>query len=205
MTQYEEYSLLVGILAALVTFMAIVVALWGERIRQWWNKPKLRISLADPEGSLTTRNDGKKARYYSLHVRNERRSSPATNVRVLLTDIMKQDPDGNWRPLVFSGPVHVMWKWPNMTPAYTTIGPDEMSTFGFVVEDAKRFALQLYWCPNNLDPNFPPNEPIRMRFKAVSDSAESNTLTVQVAWDGVWDEGSKEMQQHLIVKVAESN
>ncbi len=76
-----------------------------------------------------------------------------------------------------------------------------MSTFGFVVEDATRFALQLYWCPNNLDPNFPLNEPIRMKFKAASDSAESNTLTVQVAWDGVWNEGSNEMQQHLIVRV----
>ena len=99
------------------------------------------------------------------------------------------------------GPVQVTWKWPNITPAYTTIGPDEMSTFGFVVEDAKRFALQLYWCPNNLEPSFPPNEAIRMRFKAVSDSAESNTLTVQVAYDGVWNEGSKEMQQHLILRV----
>lgn len=203
MTEYEKYSLLVGILGSLLTFMVVIVALWGERIRQWWTKPKLKISLADPQGSFTTRGDGKKARYYSLDVINERHSSPAKNVRILLTEITKQGPDGNWRPIVFSGPVHVTWKWPNITPAYTTIGPDEMSTFGFVVEDAKRFALQLYWCPNNLDPTFPPNEPIRMRFKAVSDSAESNTLTVQVAWDGVWNEGSKEMQQHLIVKVVE--
>ena len=203
MTEYEKYSLLVGFLASLVTFMAVIVAIWGERIRQLWIKPKLKISLADPQGLFTTRADKKKARYYSLDVRNERRSSPAKNVRVLLTEIIKQGPDGNWRPIVFSGPVHVTWKWPNITPAYATIGPDEMSTFGFVVEDAKRFALQLYWCPNNLEPSFPPNEAIRMRFKAVSDSTESNTLTVQVAWDGMWNEGSKEMQQHLIVKVVE--
>lgn len=200
MTDYEKYSLLVGILGSSVTFMAVIVALWGECIRQWWTKPKLKISLADPQGSFTTRGDGKKARYYGLDVINERQSSPAKNVRVLLTEIIKQGPDGNWRPIVFSGPVLVTWKWPKITPAYTTIGPDEMSTFGFVVEGATRFELQLYWCPNNLDPTFPPNEPIRMRFKAVSDSAESNILTVQVAWDGVWSEGSNEMQQHLIVR-----
>ncbi len=200
MTEYEEYSLLIRFLGSLVTVLAVIVAIWGERLRQLWTKPKLKISLADPQGSFTTRADKKKARYYSLDVRNDRRSSPAKNVRVLLTEIIKQGPDGNWRPIVFSGPVHVTWKWPNITPAYTTIGPDEMATFGFVVEDAKWFALQLYWCPNNLEPAFPPNEPIRLKFKAVSDSEESNTLTVQVAWDGMWSEGSKEMQQHLIVK-----
>jgi hypothetical protein len=50
-----------------------------------------------------------------------------------------------------------------------------------------------------LDPGFPPNEPVQLSFKAVSDTVESNSLIVQVAWDGKWSEGTKEMQQHLIV------
>lgn len=200
MTDYEKYSLLVGAVGAFVTFLVVIVAIWGERIRQWWTQPKLRISLSDSEGSLTTRRDGKKARYYSIDVRNERRSSPAKNVRVLLTAIEKKGPDENWKPIIFSAPVHVTWKWPKITLPYATIGPDEISTFGFIVEDAKQFALQLYWCPNNLTPTFPPNEPVRLTFKAVSDIVESNPLTVQIAWDGKWEDGSKEMQQHLIVK-----
>jgi hypothetical protein len=200
MTDYEKYSLVVRVLGTVATFLAVIVAIWGERIRLWWTQPKLKISLCYSVGSLTTRGDGKKARYYSLDVINEKRSYPAKNVRVLLTRIEKKGPDGNWKPIKFSAPVHVTWKWPNITPPYTTIGPDEMSTFGFLVEGSPTFDLQLYWCPNNLVPHFPPNDPLRLIFKAVSDTVESDTLTVQVAWDGKWEEGSNEMQQHLIVK-----
>jgi len=200
MTAYEQYILLVVGISACVTFLAVLVAIWGERIRQWWVRPRLRMSLSDSKGSLTTRGDGKKGRYYSVNVVNERRSSSATNVRVLLTGIEKKGPDGNWRPIVFSAPVHVTWRWPQITPPYATIGPDEMATFGYVVEDGDRFALQLYWCPNNLDPTFPPNDPVRLSFKAVSDTVESRVLTVEVSWDGRWEEGSSEMQQHLVVK-----
>ncbi len=200
MTDYEKYSLLVTTIGSFVTILAVTVAIWGERIRQWWTKAKLRIFLSDSHGSLTIRRDGKKGRYYSLSVTNERRSSPARNVRVLLTGIEKKGPDGNWKQIGFSAPVHVTWKWPKITPPYATIGPDEMSTFGFVIEDSDKFTLQLYWCPNNLNPAFLPNEPIRLSFKAVSDTVESNLLTVEVTWDGKWVEGSNEMQEHLIVK-----
>ncbi|WP_287125873.1 hypothetical protein [Desulfobacter sp.] len=158
MTDYEKYSLLIGGISSFVTLLAIGVAIWGERLRQWWIRPKLRISLSDAVGSLTKRADGKKGRYYSLNVINERLSSPASNVRVLLTDIKKKGPDDCWRSINFSAPVHITWKWPNITPAYATIGPDEMATFGYILESETQFFLQLYWCPNNLDPTFPPNE-----------------------------------------------
>src|SRR5690606_6454723 len=138
-TDYEEYSLTVRILGTVATFLAVIVAIWGERIRQSWTKPKLTISLTDSVGSFTTRGDGKKARYYSLDVANKKRAYPAKNVRVLLTEIAKKDPDGNWKPITFSAPVHVTWKWPNITPPYATIGPDEMATFGFIVENAGKF------------------------------------------------------------------
>jgi hypothetical protein len=199
MTEYEKYSLLTAAISSFVTLLAVGAAIWGERIRQWWTQPKLRISLSDTTGSLANRTDGKKGRYYSLNVTNERRSSPAINVRVLLTEIKKRGPDGNWRPVIFSAPVNVTWKWPTITPAYATIGPDEMATFGFIIEGASRFELQLYWRPNNLDPTFPPNEPVQLSFKAVSDTVESNSLTVQVAWDGKWEEGTVEMQGHLTI------
>lgn len=200
MTDYEKYSLFVTGLGTIATFLVVIVAIWGERIRLWWIQPELKISLSDPHGSLTTRRDGKKARYYSLDVVNKKRTSPAKNVRVLLTGIEKKGPDEKWKPITFSAPVHVTWKWPNITPPYATIGPDEMSTFGFVVEDGKQFELQLYWCPTNLVPAFPSHEPVRLVFKAVSDTVESNALTVKIAWDGKWKESSNEMQQHLIVE-----
>jgi hypothetical protein len=48
MTDFEKYSLLVGTLSSLVTFLAVLVAIGGEWIRQKWNSPQLRINLIEP-------------------------------------------------------------------------------------------------------------------------------------------------------------
>jgi hypothetical protein len=176
----------------------VVVAIWGERIRQIWVKPKLRIRLDDP--SFTTTSGGQRGWYYLLRVTNEKESSPARNVRVLLTRVLKRGPDGSWQEQRFSGHTQVNWRWTQLMPLYATIGPDELSTFGQLLEGSDSFELQLYWYPNNLTPTIPSNEPTRLQFKAVSDTVASDTLTVEVAWDGDWVEGRLEMQNHLVVR-----
>ena len=194
-------ALMVDWVSAVLTLIVIIVAIWGERIRQLWTTPKLHISLDSSKGVLNSRNDQKKAQYYILNVENTRRSSPAKNVRVLLTNIFKQTPDrASWQEMSFSRPVHATWRWVNIVPPYTTIGPKEQSTFGYVVEGEQHFSLQLYWHPNNLDPKLPAKEPFRLEFQAVSDVAESNILLIEIAWDGQWKEGNEEMQKHLTVK-----
>jgi hypothetical protein len=94
MTDYEKYSLWIGFGGVVVTFAAVVVAIWGERIRQHFTRPKLALSLDEP--SLTSVTDGRQGWYYLLCVSNQRSSSPALNVRVLLTRIHKKGPDGCW-------------------------------------------------------------------------------------------------------------
>lgn len=200
MTDFEKYSLIIVGISAVASFLVVTVAIWGERIRQFWVKPKLQMKLDDPIGILNKTSDGKKGRYYLLRVSNNRKSSPAKNVRVLLTRVFKRGPDDTWIEKVFSGSTQVTWRWPLQMPLYLTIGPDELSTFGFLMEDSDKFSLQLYSIPNNLNHLISPNDPTRFEFKAVSDTAESNTLVVEVAWDGKWVEGGKEMQNHLIVK-----
>ena len=44
------------------------------------------------------------------------------------------------------------------------------------------------------------NDQALLQFQAVSDTAESNVLDVEVACDGKWVEGSTEMSNHCIVK-----
>ena len=197
----EKCALVIDSVSAVLTLIVIIVAIWGERIRQLWTTPKLHISLDSSKGVLNVRNDRKKARYYILNVENKRRSAPAKNVRVLLANILKRTPDGaSWQEMNFSKPVHVTWRWPDIVPPYTTVGPKQQSTFGYVVEGEQHFCLQLYWHPNNLDPKLPAKEPFRLEFKAVSDVAESNVLLIEIAWDGQWKEGNEEMQKHLTIK-----
>ena len=195
----QEYSLWINGLYVLATLLLAAIAIWGERIRQRWLRPKLSLALAEPTLTHHSAPDSK-GWYYHLRVVNDRRTSPATNVRVLFQRMLKKGADDTWQEQRFTGPVQVMWRWPNYTPQFTTVGPDEYSAFARIIEGRKALELRLYWYPNNLTPFIPSGEITRLQFKAVSDIAESNVLTIEIAWDGQWEQGSTEMARHMIIK-----
>jgi len=58
MTPFEEYSQLISSIFAFLTLSAVIIAIWGERARQIWSKPKLKIEVAEP--TLTSHTDVKK-------------------------------------------------------------------------------------------------------------------------------------------------
>jgi hypothetical protein len=80
------------------------------------------------------------------------------------------------------------------------VGPDEWATFGSLLENSE-FKISLNWYPNNLQSTIGQNDPTRLQFKAVSDTAESNILTVEIAWDGNWDEDRSEIKKHLKLRI----
>lgn len=198
MTDYEYYSLLINSAGVIVAILIVIIAIWGEKIRQKWNSPDLTITIDEPTNNKTT-NDVN-GWYYRIKILNKRESSPANNVRLLLTNVYKKGPDGKWIEKKFSGPTQVMWQWPRITPLYLTIGPDQSATFGSLLESTEHIDLKLYWYPNNLNNKIFENDHTLLKFQAVSDTAVSNILIVEVAWDGKWVEGATEMEDHCIVK-----
>ncbi len=54
MTEFEKYTLLIGFIGLFTSIIIIIIALWGERIRQAWNSPQLKISLNEPTTNKTT-------------------------------------------------------------------------------------------------------------------------------------------------------
>ena len=54
MTPFEKYSLWINSIFAFLTLAAIIAAIWGEKIRQIWTKPKLKIMLYEPSLTKTT-------------------------------------------------------------------------------------------------------------------------------------------------------
>ncbi len=198
MNDYEKYSLLINSLGIFATLIIIIIAIWGERIRQKWNTPKLQLDLIEPTTNVT--GHGRNGWYYLIQVKNNRKSVPAKNTRILLNKIYKKAPDGTWKEKEFSAPTQVMWQWPNISPLYATIGPPEIATFGALLEESYSIALKMYWYPNNLDRQILPNDPTRLDFKAVSDTNESNNLIVEISWDGEWNAGRLEMKTHCVVK-----
>lgn len=195
MTPFERWSLIVGIAGAAATLLAVLVALFGEKIRQLWSAPKLKVSVFEP--AITTTNAGAKGWYYLLEVVNESRSNPAANVRVLLTKIERKAPDGSWVEEPFSGPVQVMWRWPQLMAQYQTVGPTQIATFACVHQNETEISLRLYWFPNNMRRSISPMETVRLSFVAASDGAESEVLPVEIAWDGKWTEDRSEMKKNL--------
>lgn len=198
MTDFEMYSLLIGAIGVLTTIIIIIIAIWGERVRQIWSKPKLVIKLAEP--NFNTTNDGRGGWYYLIQVINSKQSNPANNVRLQLNKVYKKAPDGTWKESKFSGPTQVMWQWSKYSPLYATIGPPELATFGALLENSNEIELRMYWYPNNLKNKIQSNDPTRLEFRAVSDTAVSELLIIEVAWDGEWFKEISVMQNHCIVK-----
>jgi hypothetical protein len=196
---YQKVGLIINGLYLLATLLLAALAIFGERIKQSWHRPKLRLTLDEP--TLTGHyNTGQKGWYYHVKVINDRKRAPAQNVRVLLCKVMKKGPDGSWLYHKFSGPVQVMWIWPDFLPQYITVGPDERATFCSVLENSEAIDLKLYVVPMNLPPYINSNEPTKIVFKAVSDTAESNELGIEIAWDGKWEPGFIEMKTHMVLR-----
>jgi hypothetical protein len=79
--------------AAIGTFLAVVVALFGDWLRGIWFRPALKLALRRAAGEATTVGSmSVPARYYHLVVSNDR-SRNATHVEVLLVRIEVPGPD----------------------------------------------------------------------------------------------------------------
>ena len=198
MSDYELSSLWVNGAMAVATFLAVLVALFGERLRQSWIRPKLKLELIEP--AFTKNNLVQAGWYYLLNASNKRLESPASNVRVMLTRVLRQSPDGSWQEQRFSGPIQVTWRWPDQMPQFATVGQPATATFGFLRENQRAFQLSMVFYPNNLDPEIAADTPTRLVFRAVSDTSESDELVLEVAWDGAWTEEWSEINDHLKVK-----
>jgi hypothetical protein len=179
MTTYESWSLGVQIVGIIVAIAVICVAIFQEKIRQWFSRPQITLSLIEP--NFTSTNQQVMGWYYLLKVESTR---PAPNGRVMMTRIFRRRPDDSWIEQRFSGPTQVLWQWPDIMPMSSTLGSSGLNTtFAAVLQDIGVIELRMYWFPNNLPRNIEPNDPTRLCFKAVSDMAESKEITIEIAWE----------------------
>ncbi len=199
MNDFQVWSLIISGAGVIVTLIVIIVAVFGERIRQLWRSPKLKIKLDEP--TFTPTQEGIVGWYYRIKVWNERKSISAEDTRLTLNKVYKKAPDDTWHEQLFSGPTQVMWQWVQLAPIRTTIGyNEETATFGRILNNSNTFDLRLYLTPNNLNGVIPIKEPTRLEFQAVANNAISKILLVEVSWDGEFSEGRLEMDKHCIVK-----
>jgi hypothetical protein len=203
MTCYEIWSLVIQSLVAVGTFLvailALIIAIWGDRMRSWGFGPDLKLSLISPQGERNDLDDGSLCRNYHLRVTNTRKKAPAHNVQVFLTKIFRSSGVGSLVDKSFSGPLQLTWQFPENNPQTLLIGPDRVCDLGQMIK-GKSFELMLYLTPNSFEHHVGPNERIRMELIAVGENGSSAPIFIEIFWNGKWNDDTIEMGHNLVVK-----
>ncbi len=199
------WSWAVQFFAALATFLAVLLALFGEKIKATLFKPQLELSLVAERGESTVGTavapDGATTsdamRMYHLRVRNAKEWPLATQVQVLLVRLEEFGPDGS--PQVkWTGDVPMRWRHQEIYPLSRTIGAQADCDLLSVVK-AKGLLLHPVIAPNNLPTTYARKVDLIVSLQARSNEASSQMLSLRVSWDGEWNDGEVEMARHLLV------
>lgn|GEM_PF-773706 len=197
--QLELIALVIQGFVAIGTLSVAASAIWGDWIRHKVAGPKLRIALSDSEGTLTRQNDGQQGRYYKVRVWNERKWSPARNTRVVLKSLYKRTTDGSFVPEPLSGPLQLTWQW--LVPQFPTVGAgEEVCTFARLIQGEPRLVLSTYTIPNNFTGFIGAKESMIIEIAAVSDTADSEPLLLELFWNGSWSDNPSEMAKNVVIK-----
>lgn len=193
--------------SAFLSAVIAILAIWGDPIRARLAGPRLAVTLLTADGERTQWTGPQIApkwtRFYHLRVTNNRRSAAAKNVRVVLTGLARARADQAFAIVPLSGPLQLTWQFPNVSPQYPVVGPDNTCDLGHVESDSG-FSFALYVTPNNFQGRIQGNERMRVEIRVLADNGESEPLFLEVAWDGKWSEDTVEMRRHLIVKPVSS-
>jgi hypothetical protein len=195
--------------AAVATFLAVLVALFGQAFRGKFFPPKLRSALADARGERTRvrlrwieeqtpveREED--ARYYHLRVWNDRRWSPAQQTQVVLLRVDEPDAGGVLVP-IWTGDIPLGWRHQSVTPLQRTIGPEAYADICSVVR-GKWLQVHTLIQPNNLATVRRAACILVVHLQARSSEVDSKIVRIRIAWDGDWHDGAEEMKRHLKIE-----
>ena len=203
-----------GWIGAIGPWVVAIVAIWGDKVRSWAFRPKLKIGLLDPRGEHAKQRisqivEGKlqeseiETRWYHIRLTNEStaRYPAAKETQVVLSRVEKPGPAGGPPQAIYEGALPLRWQHQETDPALRrTVGPEAVADLFFV--NAKGF---LYLTPIIIPYNFPGEHrgqtKLWVTLQARSVEVDSNALRVEIAWDGQWDRGEEEMAKHLQVTV----
>lgn len=196
--------LFVNILVAVGTIGSVIVALFGNWIRLKFFPPSLTVGLLNNEGgkiSVSNATTGQKvdeARYFHLLVSNSRRWFTATNTDVRLLQVEEPAPGGGWRTTWRATvPIHCRNQASN--PLKHDIG-SAMDFDICSVWKSGKVHIHPIIVPNNLTTAWNGACDLILSLQARSTEIDSRVVRFRISWDGVWHEGTKEMQDHFKIR-----
>lgn len=121
-------------LTAVGTIAVAIAAIWGEWIKTKLLGPKLKLVFEDQNGDIRTEfipggagGSTRKAIYFLLHVRNDRLMSVATNCKVLLREVHRKLPNGDFYKEPIPAPLQYWWYSPSYeAPEYLDLPEMQM-------------------------------------------------------------------------------
>jgi len=193
--------LITQVFIAIGTVAIAILAIWGEKIRNWIAAPRLELKLHNARGDLTTRQDGSRTIYYHIRIENKRQWRPAKRVRIVCNAIAKKRADGSFKPESLIVPVQLTWAFPTFHELLPNIVRDDICDLGFVDENTGEFKLSLYIYPSNFRGSISANQTIRISLIASADNFVSKSpYVLEIFWDGNWSSDLEEMQNHIVIK-----
>ncbi len=204
MTQAEIVNAWISGLGAVGTFLAVGVALllaiYGDRLKAWRTGPKLRLRIDGPKGNPIPGSDSNVRVYYCLNVVNRRPSAIATNCQVVVKKMWRRLPDGQYGDVQLPYPLVLSWPPSEFTPMATTIRHENLVDFGYV-QEGLGFVLNVRIVPNGFDRFVRAGETMQYGLEIVSDNFVSQELQVfEVTWNGGGTKELDEMAKNLKIR-----
>jgi hypothetical protein len=194
-------------LGAGATFLAVLVALFGARLRHWLMPPRLKITLASAEGYpsvlhtlnlLTNQATVTEGFWYHVRVENEARWSPATGVYIFVSLIEAPDAAGDYQP-VWSGQAALHWRHDTSTDP-KTVGYVAQGDLCHILRSPPEVRLSPL-TPGALAPErFTGEFRVRLTLQARGVEADSKPLRIEISWNGQWADDIDGMKRRLVVK-----
>ena len=188
------------------TWLIAVIAIWGERIRSWFFKPKLEIALLNPKGELVTRpvtsggasvltQQSFQTRYYHIRLINKARWPVAHDAQVQIIQMEEPGPAANrklstpaccrcpgvMRSFILRRELLGLRQTPTSCSCETMAGSTSRRCSSRTTSRCCIKAIQIFGS----------------LLQARSTEADSKPLRLQIAWDGKWDQGEAEMAKHI--------
>ena len=189
------------IIAAIGSVIVIILALWGDWIRNVLSVgPKLIIEPHNLRGDLTQRGNGTKTIYYHLKIRNLHKWITAKSVRVVCVRLQKEIANGTFEDdniIIYPQFCNAPSELSILQPSVRDI---QIIDFGYLDECENTLKLAFYVTPNNFK-GIEKNVRARVSLRIFADNFSTNQdFIYEVFWDGVWTGNLDEMINHLKIK-----
>jgi hypothetical protein len=197
--EHEHLYIATQVALAIGSFLVVVAAVYGDKIRDYLFGPKLQLQLVSERGELTTR-AGYKTLYWTIRVENKRNASLARRVRVLCKKIEKKQEGGSFVVVPPVIPLQLKWSLREYPDFFSNITDEDYCDLGSLGATTG-FVLGLIQFTNNFGGRLLKNETLRVHFVVSAENYTSRApYILEIFWDGTWIANADDMMHHLVIK-----